>query len=194
MEHFRTEFTPDPKANSEDNWRQMIFDILQTVAISVILFLGINLVTARIRIESVSMENTLHQGNAVLVNRLAYRFGLPERGDIVVFNPPFDSPEPYIKRVIGLPGDQIEIRDGQIILNGTPLLEPYIREKIVSQGSWEVPEGTIFVMGDNRNNSSDSRKWGSVPLENVIGKALFVYWPLDEIGSLSNFAFAAGSP
>lgn len=194
LEQFRTEFIPDPKDKVEDNWRQMVFDILQTVAISVILFLGINLVTARIRIESVSMENTLHQGNAVLVNRLAYRFGLPERGDIVVFNPPFDSPEPYIKRVIGLPGDTIEIRDGQIIVNGSPLVEPYIKEQVISQGTWMVPEDTIFVMGDNRNNSSDSRKWGSVPLVNIIGQALFVYWPLDEIGSLTNFAFAAGSP
>jgi signal peptidase I len=194
LENFRTEFTPDPESNSEENIRQMLLDILQTVAISIILFLGINLVTARIRIESVSMENTLHPGNAVLVNRLAYRFGLPERGDIIVFDPPFESPEPYIKRVIGLPGDEISIRDGTVFVNGSALSEPYLREQPAARGTWMVPEESVFVMGDNRNNSSDSRNWGPVPDENIIGRAVFVYWPLDEMGSLTSSAFAAGSP
>ena len=194
MENFRAEFSPDPEANSEDSIRQMLLDILQTVAISIVLFLGINLVTARIRIESVSMENTLHPGYAVLVNRLAYRFSLPERGDIIVFDPPFQSPEPYIKRVIGLPGDEISIRDGTVYVNNTAIPEPYIRERPVARGTWLVPEETVFVMGDNRNNSSDSRSWGPVPDENIIGRAIFVYWPLDEMGSLTSSAFAAGSP
>lgn len=194
MEYFRSEFTPDPDANSEDNIRQMLLDILQTVAISIILFLGINLVTARIRIESVSMENTLHPGNAVLVNRLAYRFNLPERGDIIVFDPPFESPEPYIKRVIGLPGDEISIREGTVYLNGTAIPEPYLRERPAARGTWLVPEGAVFVMGDNRNNSSDSRNWGPVPESNIIGRAVFIYWPLDQMGSLTSSAFAAGSP
>jgi signal peptidase I len=194
VEYFRTELVPDTPPGGEDNWRQMLLDIFQTVAISIILFLGINLVTARIRIESVSMENTLHPGNAVLVNRLAYRFSLPKRGDIVVFNPPFESPEPYIKRVIGLPGDEISIQGGVVFVNGVEMVEPYIRERPSTRGTWQVPENSIFVMGDNRNNSSDSRNWGAVPLENVIGQALFIYWPLDEMGSLTDFAFAAGSP
>lgn len=194
MEYFRSEFTPDPDANSEDNIRQMLLDILQTVAISIILFLGINLVTARIRIESVSMENTLHPGNAVLVNRLAYRFNLPERGDIIVFDPPFESPEPYIKRVIGLPGDEISIREGTVYLNGTAIPEPYLRERPAARGTWLVPEGAVFVMGDNRNNSSDSRNWGPVPESNIIGRAVFIYWPLDQMGSLTSSAFAAGPP
>lgn len=194
MENFRNEFTPEPGTESGDNWRQMVVDILQTVVISIVLFLGINLVTARIRIESVSMENTLHPGNAVLVNRLAYRFNLPSRGDIIVFEPPFESPEPYIKRVIGLPGDQISIQDGVVSINGTQMQEPYIRERPAARGTWTVPEDTVFVMGDNRNNSSDSRSWGPVPLKNIIGKALFIYWPPDEMGSLTSSAFAAGSP
>ncbi len=172
----------------------MLVDIFQTVFISVILFLGINLITARIRIESVSMENTLHPGNAVLVNRLAYRFGLPDRGDIVVFDPPFESPEPYIKRVIALPGEEVSIRDGIVYVNNQPIQEPYIRERPTVRGTWIVPEGSIFVMGDNRNNSSDSRNWGPVPLDNIIGQALFIYWPPDEMGSLTSSAFAAGTP
>lgn len=194
MENFRQEIIPDPSSGPEDGWKQMLVDILQTVVISVILFLGINLITARIRIESVSMENTLHPGNAVLVNRLAYQLGLPERGDIVVFDPPFDSPEPYIKRVIALPGEEVSIRDGIVYINNQPLQEPYLRERPASRGTWIVPEDAIFVMGDNRNNSSDSRNWGPVPLENVIGRALFVYWPPDEMGSLTSSAFAAGTP
>jgi signal peptidase I len=194
LENFRQEFIPDPSTASEDGWKQMLVDIIQTVVISVILFLGINLITARIRIESVSMENTLHPGNAVLVNRLAYQFGLPQRGDIVVFDPPFESPEPYIKRVIALPGEEVSIRDGIVYVNNQALQEPYLRERPASRGTWIVPEDAIFVMGDNRNNSSDSRNWGPVPLENVIGQALFVYWPPDEMGSLTSSAFAAGTP
>lgn len=194
LDQFRNEITPDSETLNEDNWRQMLLDIFQTVAISIILFLGINLVTARIRIESVSMEDTLHPGNAVLVNRLAYQFDLPERGDIIVFDPPFISPEPYIKRVIGLPGDEIVLRDGFVFVNGNQLQEPYLKERTTVRGTWKVPADGIFVMGDNRNNSSDSRNWGPVPIENIIGRALFVYWPLDEMGSLTNAAFAAGTP
>jgi signal peptidase I len=194
LEDFRAEFIPDHEAEKEESWRHMLLDIFQTVAISILLFVGINFVTARIRIESVSMENTLHPGNAVLVNRLAYRFKLPERGDIVVFDPPFESPEPYIKRVIGLPGDEISIREGYVFVNEELISEPYIKDKPVMRGTWIVPENAIFAMGDNRNNSSDSRNWGPVPLENIIGQALFIYWPPNEMGSLTNSAFAAGSP
>jgi signal peptidase I len=194
LEKFRTQFDPEFDTQSPDVWKQMTIDITQTIIISVLLFLGINLITARIRIESVSMEDTLHPGNAVLVNRLAYRLGEPARGDIVVFEPPFDSPEPYIKRIVGLPGDEVTIQDSRVYVNGIEIQEPYIKASPQTQGTWQVPWDTVFVMGDNRNNSSDSRSWGSVPLSNIIGKAVFVYWPPEDVGSLTNFAFAARHP
>lgn len=195
MESFRTEFQPDYDPRQQDRGlRSFLVDVLQTLLLSVALFVGINLVSARIRIESVSMENTLIQGDFVLVNKLAYKIGEPQRGDVIVFEPTFESPEPYIKRVIGLPGETIVIANGDVVVNDTQLLEPYIKSETRSSGTWVVPAGHLFVMGDNRNNSSDSRSWGFVPIENVIGKAEFVYLPVEHWGALSRFAVAAGPP
>jgi signal peptidase I len=118
-------------------------------------------------------------------------FGIPERGDIVVLNPPANASndKPYIKRVIGLPGDTIEVRNDRVYLNGALLDESYIEEgnrSICSDrqecGPLEIPEGTVWVMGDNRQNSEDSRYFGVVPIENIIGKAWVTYWPGDRIG------------
>ena len=130
-----------------------------------------------------SMESTLHDRDRVIINKLVYRFGLPDRGDIVVFKNPDNMEENYVKRVIALPGDTIEIVDGEVYVNGEVLDEPYINEP--TKGDFPkavVPDGTIFVMGDNRNHSQDSRNpsVGFVPIENVIGKAQLRIWPLNE--------------
>jgi len=123
------------------------------------------------------MLPTLKNGEYVLVNRLAYRFGrLPEYGDIIVFSSPV-SDQDLIKRVIGLPGDQVQISNGQVYVNGQVLVEPYIAAAPMYQGQWNVPAGMLFVLGDNRNDSSDSHAWGWLPIENVIGKAILIYWP-----------------
>lgn len=195
MENFRSDFVPDTDLNElPQGWRHILMDVVQTLLLSLILFFGINMVSARIRIESVSMENTLIQGDFVLVNKVAYQLGSPKLGDVIVFEPPFDSPEPYIKRVIGLPGDEVIIRDGEVYINGALITEPYIKAKARTNGTYEVPEDTLFVMGDNRNNSSDSRSWGAVPIENVIGRAEFVYLPIEHWGALHGFAVAADQP
>jgi signal peptidase I len=177
----------------------MSIDIIQTLVISLILFAAINFVSARIRVESVSMKETLHPGDFVLVNKLAYRIkdleiGEVGRGDVVVFNPPVTSAEPYVKRVVGLPGEIVSIENGKVFVDGILVQEPYVRSDYSAQGIWEVPENEIFVMGDNRNNSSDSRSWGTVPIQNIIGKALFVYWPMEQWGALSSSAVAAEAP
>ncbi|MFZ6030912.1 MAG: signal peptidase I [Chloroflexota bacterium] len=159
--------------------RRIVVDMLETVFLAIFLFLGINAVSARIRVESVSMEPTLYAGDFVFVNRVAYTIGKPERGDVIVFRyPPDPTQIPYIKRVIGLPGDRIDIENGQVLVNGYPLTEPYLKDTTSRGGSWTVPAGSLFVMGDNRNNSSDSRAWGYVPYENVIGKAEVIYLPV----------------
>ena len=114
-----------------------------------------------------------------MVNRLAYKLGSPERGDVIVFHfPPDPDREPYIKRVIGLPGDNILARDGKIFVNGTALSEPYISAPLSYKGDWLVPDDALFVLGDNRNHSSDLHNWGMVPIANVLGKALVVYLPV----------------
>jgi signal peptidase I len=158
--------------------RRIVADVLETVFLAIFLFLGINTISARIKVESVSMQPTLYEGDFVFVNKLGYRLGKPQRGDIIVFRyPPDPTQIPYIKRVIGLPGDQIVISNGEVVINGNRLTEPYIMAAPARGGSWTVPADSLFVMGDNRNNSSDSRSWGFVPYENVIGKAEVIYLP-----------------
>lgn len=169
-------------------------DILETLVLSVVLFVGINYITARIRVDGSSMEPTLHNGQLILVNRLAYKLGSPERGDVIVFYFPRDPEQEYIKRLIGKPGDFIRIQNGQVLVNDTSLNEPYIAASPMYMGEWVVPEGQYFVLGDNRNNSSDSHQWGMVPAEYVIGKALAVYWPPSDWGVVSAFSHANASP
>jgi signal peptidase I len=157
---------------------QILVDVLETLILAGILYLIINAVTARIRVDGTSMEPTLRHGQFVLVNKLAYRLTAPQRGDVIVFHYPVDPQQEYIKRVIGLPGDKVDIIDKKVFINDALIREPYIAAAPnYGPGSWIVPQGALFVLGDNRNNSSDSHTWGSVPLEYVVGKAFVVYWP-----------------
>jgi signal peptidase I len=184
MDNFRAQVILDSAPISSENpgggFPRFILDLLETIILSLALFLGINSVSQRIRVEQISMQPTLYAGNYVIVNRLAFKLGSPSRGDIIVFHPPPDpTSKPYIKRVIGLPGDKITISAGKVYVNDVALIESYIAAAPLYQGNWTVPEDSLFVLGDNRNNSSDSHSWGMVPLENVIGKAEVVYWPPD---------------
>ena len=138
-------------------------------------------------VEGPSMRPTLVNGERLIVNKFIYRFKAPERGEVLVFRYPRDPSRDFIKRVIAVAGDTVEIKDGRVFLNGQLLNEPYILERI--KGSYPiatVPEGHIYVMGDNRNNSEDSRfkDVGFVPLELIKGKAVTVFWPLDHIKTL----------
>lgn len=163
-------------------WVRFILDVLETILLAAILFLAINALSARVRVEGFSMLPTLQDGEFVLVNRLAYRLGEHQRGDIVVFHHPSgQKEEDLIKRVIGLPGDRIVAENGTVSVNGTRLKEDYIKDAPSYTGEWTVPEGQLFVLGDNRNNSSDSHQWGFVPYEDVIGKAVLIYWPLNNM-------------
>jgi signal peptidase I len=199
MEDIQLPVPPDPESmeeQSEQNkiWRRRIVDLVQTLLLSVILFFGINALSARIRVESISMVPTLHPGDFVIVNKLGYKLGKPAYGDIIVFRLPRDPSQRYIKRVIGLPGDEISIRGGSVFINGEQLIEPYVSVTTSRGGNWNVPADFYFVMGDNRNNSSDSRVWGYVPAENIIGRAMIVYWPPQKWGVLNSTAYAAGDP
>jgi signal peptidase I len=199
MDNFYTETFPDPdpveSPERGGGFRRFLFDVLETILLAVILFLGINAISARIRVESISMQPTLYAGDFVIVNKLAYKVGAPNRGDVVVFRfPPDPEREPYIKRVIGLPGDMVNVKGGQVYINNVLIDEPYIKAAPNYEDTWTVPEGHLFVLGDNRNNSSDSHAWGYVPLENVIGKAELVYWPPSEWRVLNQETAAAAGP
>jgi len=160
--------------------KQFFVDLLETIILAVVLFFAINAVSARVRVDGSSMVPTLQNGEYVLVNRLAFKNKLPEYGDIIVFVSPQVSDLDLIKRVIGLPGDTIRIYGGEVQVNDQVLDEPYIAAAPIYNGEWHVPAGNLFVLGDNRNDSSDSHAWGLLPIENVIGKAVLIYWPIPE--------------
>jgi signal peptidase I len=171
---------PDIENNQTVNLKRIVLDILETLILAVVLYFGINAVSVRVRVDGFSMNPTLQDGEYILVNRLAYKIGNPVRGDIVVFSFPMDPRQDLIKRVIGLPGESISVQDGKVMINGVPLEEPYIAAPPIYNGTWEVPEGQLFVLGDNRNESKDSHEWGLLPLENVVGRAILIYWPPPE--------------
>ncbi len=170
----------------EGNLRRFLLDIVETVVLSLVLFWVVNLVSARIRVEGFSMEPTFRDGELVIVNKLAYKFSAPQRGDVIVFYYPRDPKEEFIKRIIGLPGDRVDVREGKVYVNSVAQDEPYIAAQPTYEYHQVVPEGTLFVLGDNRNNSSDSHSWGPLPMELVIGKALFVYWPPPYVGAVEH--------
>jgi signal peptidase I len=154
------------------------------IAIIVILFLY-----QPVKVEGTSMTPSLINEERIFINKFVYRFGLSDivRGDTIVFWAPEDPTRSYIKRVIGVPGDVIEIVDGTVVLNGKRLQEPYLiaanRDRM-SMPRRVVEAGHYFVLGDHRNSSNDSRSWGTVPRDAIYGKAVFVYWPLNRLGLL----------
>ncbi|MEJ2706321.1 MAG: signal peptidase I [Anaerolineales bacterium] len=188
MESFRTDTVPESSEPEErhSGFVRFLLDVLETLVLSILLFVGINAISARIRVDGFSMEPTLHSGEFVIVNKLAYRLGQPEIGDVIVFHYPRDPEQEYIKRVIGLPGDDVRVQNGQVYVNGVPIQEPYIASPPNYQDEWKVPNNSLFVLGDNRNNSSDSHNWGPVPMNYVIGKAVLVYWPPEQWGVIEH--------
>ncbi len=177
MEH-PEEKVAEPEKKPSNSLRRFLLELLETVGLAVILYFGIDAVIARVRVENISMEPTLVPGEFLMVNKLAYKFGQPKYGDIVVFH--YDPTEDFIKRVIGLPGDTVEVKGGIVYVNNRAFTEPYIKETPDYTGTWTVPADSLFVLGDNRRNSSDSHVWGFVAMKEVIGKAIVIYWPLKD--------------
>ncbi|MFN8410882.1 MAG: signal peptidase I [Anaerolineales bacterium] len=179
MENLEQQVQEDPQAPAEEtmNWGRFALDILETLILAVVLFLGINALSARVRVDGFSMRPTLEDGEFVLVNKMSYRFGEINRGDIIVFHYPVNPSEDLIKRVIGLPGDKVGVHNGQVSVNGVVLNEPYIAQAPNYDGDWVVSDKNLFVLGDNRNNSSDSHSWGLLPFDKIVGKAVLIYWP-----------------
>ncbi len=186
------DLTPTPQSDQQEDisnqpvkpvspGKSFFSELLQTILLAALLYFAIDAVFARVRVLNISMQPTLYEGNIVLVNKLAYKFSDLQTGDVVIFHDPHNPEEDFIKRLIGKPGDLVVVKNGEVYVNGNELDEPYIASEPGYAGTWQVPDNSIFVLGDNRNQSSDSHSWGFVPLTDVVGKALIVYWPLDEI-------------
>ena len=196
--------------------RGLAWELLQTIALTLLIFIGVRAVVQNFRVEGASMEPTLETGQYLLINKAAYYhidgtpldgvipstregsidypFGGPKRGDIVVFRAPTQPDKDFIKRVIGLPGETVLIRNGQVFINGQPLAEPYIHFKAtynypLNGQPIKVPENSYFVLGDNRPNSSDSHLGWFVPVENLIGSAWVSYWPPAMWGAMPHITY-----
>lgn len=162
-------------------------EILESVGFAILLAAVIRVfILAPFYIPSGSMEPTLQIGDRIIVSKLSYRLGEPHRGDIIVFKYPLDPNRDFVKRLIGLPGETVALRNSQLYINGQRVSENYLPAglQFPDFGPERVSPGYYLVLGDNRNNSDDSRVWGPLPRQNVIGKAILVYWPLDRIGLL----------
>jgi signal peptidase I len=186
-----------------------LFEIVETLVLTLLLFVVVqNFIAQPYKVQMQSMERTLEPDQYVLVDKLTPRFDAYNRGDIVVFDPPADWGDrstPYIKRVIGEPGDKVEIRgDGLVYVNGFELVEPYLyadeagHPQVTSApldvSTWTIPEGELFLMGDHRQSSSDSRTFGPVPIDRVIGRAWLRYWPLGTFGILQTPTYPDVAP
>jgi signal peptidase I len=180
----------------DDKMKPLIREALQIIALALIVFFALHFLVQNFRVEGSSMETNLHGGNGrtnyVLVNKAAYWFGGgPQRGDVIVFEAPDQPENDRIKRVIGLPGETVEVKqDGSVLIDGEVLEEPYISSVGGPSGTWEVPEGEYFVMGDNRAVSFDSRAGGPIPKHNIIGRAWLIIWPAGDWGFAPNEAVA----
>ncbi len=195
MDNYQTEVIPEaPKRGTRSGCFSFAIDTVETVLLALILFFGINAISARVRVENISMLPTLHPGEFVLINKLAYKIGQPSRGDIIVFHYPRDPSQDYIKRVIGIPGDTVVIENGKVMVNNIVLDEPYISAPPAYANRWVVPQNDLFVLGDNRNQSSDSHSWGYVPYDLVVGKAVFIYWPLQNFQVITHPDIAHAAP
>jgi signal peptidase I len=196
--------------------RHLLREIVQTIILASLIFFAVRALAQNFRVEGSSMEPGLHDGQYVLVNKAIFfklnpgslaryipfvdaededrfLFRAPERGDVVVFRFPQDPSRDFIKRVIGVPGDTIEIVEGAVFVNGVRIQEPYITNRAQYDFARQtVPNGNYFVLGDNRSFSSDSHVWGFVPESDIIGQAMVRYWPLSAFGGVGNHSINLG--
>ena len=174
-------------ATKKESAKTFLKDLIKDIIIALVLVLIVTTCIKPTIVSGESMDDTLHDGNYLIVNKLAYRFGEPKHGDIIVFDSGEEEHELWVKRVIGLPGDVIKTDGKTLYINYAKASEPYIKKGTVAQGemqTWTVPDGTVFVMGDNRNNSTDSRIIGCVEESAVLGKAVVRLWPPNSIGRI----------
>ncbi len=193
---------PALEAEAEEagiDWKALVQEIAETALLTLLIFVVIRALGQNFRIEGFSMEPNLHEQQYLIVSKVSYYLSEPQRGDIIVFEYPNGDPngpeKDFIKRIIGLPGDTVECRPGEIIVNGEVIQEPYGP----NPGSYSCPPTTLgpdeyFVLGDNRNQSSDSHAWGPLGRQYIIGKAVVIYWPFEDWGRVPNYPIEAPPP
>ncbi len=179
---------PTPESSSSTSLRDEVrvwardLGIALALALVIIVFLY-----QPVKVEGTSMAPLLTDQERIFINKFVYRFEPIERGDVVVFWYPFDRSKSFIKRVVGLPGETVELRQGSVYINGDPVAEPYVPPQFADRSSYgplRVPAGQYFVLGDHRASSNDSRVFGPVPSRYICGKAVFAYWPVERFGLL----------
>jgi len=186
-----------PTTRTRGRGKSALRELVEVVALTVVLFVLARATVQPFRVDGHSMDPTLHNGEFILVDKVSYRIGQPHRGDIVVFKYPGDQTQDFIKRVIGLPGDQVKVAAGTVYVNGRPLPERYLpaaNKPAYDMAAYKVPAHVLFVLGDNRNNSYDSHAWGqTTPLDEslVIGRARVAYWPLPFFDVFGTPSYAA---
>ncbi|MBN1220920.1 MAG: signal peptidase I [Anaerolineae bacterium] len=189
----------EPAEEKPSGW-QMAWAVLrevgETVILTLVIFFLIQTVIRNFRVVGTSMVDNLHDGQYLIIDKLTYSdlfqgmgWGGPRHGDVVVFEPPNRPGEDYVKRIVGLPGETIAVDNGTIYVDHEPLAEPF-KPKMPRYHVPEtaIPEGYVYVLGDNRNNSNDSHNWGPLPIENIVGRAWISYWPPDRWGVIPNDA------
>jgi signal peptidase I len=201
---------PLPAPSAKNQAGRAVREVVETLLLAALIFFLVRLVVLNFRVDGESMLPNLDDGEMLLVNRNAYQyydiggnryypFDPPERGDVIVFDPPTGSDKPYIKRIIGLPGEEVTFGDGHVFIDGQPLAEDYIQDRTRCGARSDncdvvVPEGYVYVLGDHRSNSSDSRVFGPVPVGNVVGKAWFTYWPVCDVGFVPHEPYTDDEP
>lgn len=169
---------------------QLLREVVETILLTLVIFIVINALTGRFRIEGPSMKPTLHEGEYLIISKIIYKLHPPQRGDIIVFHHPQDQTRDLIKRIIGLPGEEVEILDGQVYINGGLLQEPYVTSWGGRPSRQQLGPDEYFVLGDNRPNSDDSRSWGGLAREMIVGKAWLAYWPPEDWGLVPHYSHA----
>jgi signal peptidase I len=208
-----------PKPGLGKRIRRLARELIETFVLALLIFLVVRATLQNFRVEGSSMDPILHDGQYLIVNKaiythinlktisrflpfidpgdnpVRYLFRRPRRGDVVVFRFPGNPERDFIKRIVGEPGDTVEIKNGTVYINGGPLDEPYITNKpTYTYGPEKVPPNQYFVLGDNRNNSYDSHVWGFLPEENIIGQAWLSYWPKNDWGLVPNKNLSPQAP
>ena len=168
----------------------IVMELVEVAILAIILYFGISFAVQTVHVEGLSMFATLDDNDYLIANKIDYKLHAPQRGDIIILRPPTLSTTDYIKRVIGLPGERLLIRDGIVYINGHKLDEPYLPEAWTINTDWGGPNGEVlppddyFVMGDNRNRSQDSRTFGPIGRDRIDGRAWFRIWPLNRFGNI----------
>jgi signal peptidase I len=181
-----------PVPSQQPRQKSFVRDTLEIVFLALVLYVVIQYAVQTVHVLGSSMLYTLHDNDLLVASKVSYKIHPPQRGDIIVFKPPDEASRDFIKRIIALPGERLRIINGVVYINDQVLHEPYLPEKWTYNNNWPasgqdyiLPTNMYFVMGDNRNHSSDSRTFGPITLDSILGKAEVRIWPLNEIGFLS---------